>query len=420
MFISYNGGDDWAGPCLPDPYPTQRQDITAVLVMTNTGGIADLFVAVGSRGFSTTVQYNLAENGANGIYHATVPASGCPANWSLSSRPNNGWPAGTGSGIPQYQPGGNQVGRIDMAIAPSNPDYIYAEVQAINPGDGAIQRGGMYGIWRSTDRGATWERRTSAQDLEDAQDLCGGTCVGDPLGVCGDVAQNWYDQHIAVDPNNPEVIFFDNINVWKSTDGGLTVRDLTCGYSTIQVPRPVHVDQHAITFFPGSSSRALFGNDGGIYVSDNVNLPQPTFQQMNGSLNTIELYGGDINANFATNPVPVAVAGAQDNGSSSWTATDPSVGPYLWQQRIGGDGMFARIEPLLGLRCLYGGAERRDEDLFIGAPGAVPTGVGGDQLQCGLAQAVIRLPLRDIQGRTDRHAGRGRGMRPRHTAGAPT
>ena len=332
------------------PYPNQRQDITSVLVMTNTGGIADLFVAVGSRGFSTTVQYNLAENGANGIYRATVPASGCPANWSLSSRPNNGWPAGTGSGIPQYMPGGNQVGRIDMAFAPSNPNYIYAEVQAINPGDGAIQRGGMYGIWRSTDRGATWERRTTAQDLEDAQDLCGGTCVGDPLAVCGDVAQNWYDQHIAVDPNNPEVIFFDNINVWKSTDGGLTVRDLTCGYSTIQVPRPVHVDQHAITFFPGSSSNVLFGNDGGIYVSNNANLPQPTFQHMNNSLNTIEFYGGDINANFATNPVPVAVAGAQDNGSSSWTAPDPSVGPYLWQQRIGGDGMFARIEPILGLR----------------------------------------------------------------------
>ncbi|MEO5951232.1 MAG: hypothetical protein ABIQ44_02070, partial [Chloroflexia bacterium] len=350
VFLSYNGGDTWAGPCLPDPYPTQRQDITSVLVMTNTGGVADLFVAVGSRGFSTTVQYNLAENGANGIYHATVPASGCPANWSLSSRSNNGWPGGTGTGVPVYQPGGDPLGRIDMAFAPSNPDYIYAEVQAINPGDGAIQRGGMYGIWRTTDRGATWERRTTAQDLEDAQDLCGGTCVTDPLAVCGDVAQNWYDQHIAVDPNNPEAIFFDNINIWKSTDGGATVRDQTCGYSSINVPRPVHVDQHAITFFPGSSSNVLFGNDGGIYVSNNATQPQLTFQQMNNTLNTIEFYGGDINANFAINPVPVAVAGAQDNGSSSWTAADPNVGPYLWQERIGGDGFFGRIEPILGLR----------------------------------------------------------------------
>jgi hypothetical protein len=350
VFFSYNGGDNWTGPCLPDPFPNQRQDITAVQTISSTN-VTELFVAVGSRGYSTTVQYNLAENGANGIYTTTVPLSGCPATWSLVSRPNNGWPPGSGSGVPQYQPGGNVLGRIDLAVAPSNPNYIYAEVSAIKPGFGAIQTGGLLGVWRSTDRGATWQQRVTAQDLEDAQDECGGNCVGgDPLGVCGDIAQNWYDQHIAVDPNDPNVIFFDNVDVWKSTDGGDTIRDVTCGYSTIQVPRPVHVDQHAITFLPGSSTRALFGNDGGIYLSESVNLTQPTFIQLNNSLSTIEFYGGDISANFATSPAPFAVAGAQDNGSSSWQAADPSIGPYLWQQRIGGDGMFARIEPVLGQR----------------------------------------------------------------------
>ncbi|HEX9988380.1 MAG TPA: S-layer homology domain-containing protein [Chloroflexia bacterium] len=380
MWFSYDQGDNWAGPCLPDPFPTQRQDITAIIAMTNTSNLTDLFVAVGARGYSTTVQVNLGDNGANGIYKATWPTTGCPSNWSLVSRSNNGWPNESGSGnrivsnsLNEYV-SGNPLGRIDLAFAPSNPDYIYAEVQAIATGavTGTVQRGGLLGIWRSTDRGDTWELRTTAQDLEDAQDACGGACVGDLLNVCGDVAQNWYDQHIAVDPNDPEVIFFDNINIWKSEDGGETVRDLTCGYSTINVPRPVHVDQHAITFYPGSSSRALFGNDGGVYYTANANTVQPAIVQLNSSLSTIEFYGGDISANFATSVQPFAVAGAQDNGSSSWTAADPSVGPYLWQQRIGGDGMYARIEPVLGQRVYMeaqNGAMRLSE---TGHPGPYP------------------------------------------------
>jgi hypothetical protein len=408
MYFSYDEGDTWAGPCLPNPYPTQRQDITGILAMTRTNTLSDLFVAVGARGYSTTVQYNLAENGANGIYKATWPSSGCPNDWSLKSLPapnddlSKGWPPGTGSGVPQYVGGGNQVGRIDLAYAESNPNYIYAEVQAINPGFGAIQRGGLLGIWRSTDRGETWEQRTTAHDLEAAEVECGGTCLEDSLlGVCGDVAQNWYDQHIVVDPNNPEVIFFDNINVWKSTNGGNTVKDLTCGYSSIQVPRPVHVDQHAITFLPGSSSRQLIGNDGGVYFTENANTTQPVYVQLNTSLSTIEFYGGDISAEFATSAAPFAVAGAQDNGSSSWQGTtNVAASPKVWQQRIGGDGMFARIEPVLGQRIYmeaqYGAIRRSDtghpgpyqlgcldDSTIPNVPGCVPVNFGVDGARVG-------------------------------------
>ncbi|MEA2576259.1 MAG: hypothetical protein QOH93_3557 [Chloroflexia bacterium] len=395
MFFSYDAGDTWAGPCLPDPFPDQRQDITAVIAMTQTDTLSDLFVAVGARGYSTTVQVNLGENGANSIYKTTWPSSGCPASWTHVSRADNGWPPGSGTGIQQYKPGGNVLGRIDMAFSEQNPNYIYAEVQAIKPGFGAIQRGGLLGIWRSTDRGAHWQQRTTAQSLEDAQDECGGDCVGDPLNVCGDVGQNWYDQHIAVDPNDPDVIFFDNTDVWKSNDGGTTVKDLTCGYANIQVPnhvRGVHVDQHAITFLPGSSSEQLIGNDGGVYYTANADTDQPVYVQLNSTLGTIEFYGGDISANFATAPNQFAVAGAQDNGSSSWTGTTSGSGatPKLWQERIGGDGMFARIEPVLGQRVYMeaqGGALRRSDtghpgpyvlgclniDPVPNAPGCVPT-----------------------------------------------
>ncbi|HYP20472.1 MAG TPA: hypothetical protein VEY08_10390, partial [Chloroflexia bacterium] len=409
MYFSYNAGDSWAGPCLPNPFPDQRQDITAVMAMTQTDSpLTDLFVAVGARGYSTTVQPNLGLNGANSIYRTAWPSSGCPASWTHVSRSDNGWPAFSGTGTPGQlnliDPGdpdpsdyqyvtGNPLGRIDLAYAPSDHKYIYAEVQAIGSSEamGSIQRGGLLGVWRSSDRGENWKHVTTAEDLEAAQDACGGACVGDILDVCGDVAQNWYDQHIVVDPNNPLVIFFDNINVWKSTDGGESIRDLTCGYSTIQVPRPVHVDQHAITFLPGSSSKQLIGNDGGVYYTENANTAQPVYVHLNNTLSTIEFYGGDISADFANSPNPFAVAGAQDNGSSSWQgAADVATSPRVWQQRIGGDGMFARIEPVFGQRVYMeaqGGAMRRSDTGHAGpyhlgclydpdipnAPGCVPT-----------------------------------------------
>ncbi|MDQ6739973.1 MAG: hypothetical protein M3021_06320, partial [Actinomycetota bacterium] len=353
LYFSYDGGDNWAGPCLPDPFPNQRQDVTDMFAITRTNSLSDLFVAVGSRGYSTTVQYNLAENGANGIYKVTFPSSGCPVNWSLISRGNNGWPAGTGSGIPQYRPGGDQAGRINIAVAHSNHNYIYAEAQAIRPGNGGLQRGGMLGVWRSTDGGSTWQQRATAQSLENAESACGGDCITDPLGVCGDYPQNWYDQRIAVDPTNPDFILFDNDDVWRSADGGATVEDITCGYASIQVHRQVHVDQHAITFVPGGpGTQVLIGNDGGVDYTPDVTTQQgvfPTFLQLNASLNTIEFYGGDISAGFATSLNQYAVAGAQDNGSSSWPETVTTT-PNIWGQRIGGDGIYARIEPVLGLR----------------------------------------------------------------------
>ena len=41
-------------------------------------GVTRILAAVGVRGFATTVQYNLDQNGANGIYKGNMPASGCP------------------------------------------------------------------------------------------------------------------------------------------------------------------------------------------------------------------------------------------------------------------------------------------------------------------------------------------------------
>jgi len=360
VYFSYDGGEDWTGPCLPDPYPTQRQDITSMIVRSPGTGLTDLFVAVGTRAFSTTVQYNLDQNGANGIYKASIPRpniGGCPGNWQLISRPDNGWPAETGSGNPLVAPNGyyssgNKLGRIDMAMSPSNPNYIYAQVQSPvrqsscpNDGSGLPARGCQLGIWRTTDMGATWQQMSSGATLDSAGGLCGPGCL--LSGGCGDYPQNWYDQNIIVHPTQPNTIFFQTHDLWRSTNGGASVTDLTCGYGYVDTPPPagVHVDNHAMAFMPGNPDILMVGSDGGAYVTMEANAPQPIFTQLNETLGTIEFYGGDITQYFAISPAPAAIAGAQDNGSSVWEG-QPGAPPYQWNQRLGGDGMFARFDPI--------------------------------------------------------------------------
>ncbi len=364
VFMSYNGGDTWTGPCVTNAYTTQRQDVTG-LILSDSGAFTDMYVAVGTRGFSTTVQYNLAENGANGIYKAQVPTSGCPSGWNLITRSDNGWPTGTGSGIPVYQSGGDTLGRIDMAIAPSDPNYLYAIVQAINPTN---NRGGVLGVWRTTDAGTTWNQQAGA-----------GNSSSEWQGCATAGTQNWYNQHIAVDPLDPNTVLADTIDIFKSTNGADTFTNLSCGYNGGRV----HVDQHALEYVPGQSSVLLSGSDGGVYVWTGMNTGSPSYTQVNDSLNTIEFYSGDITANFANSSTPGANAGAQDNGSSVYVWPSNNVGPAVWQLRKGGDGMFARIEPVLGQRWYQ---ESQNGSLAVTTAGAYSSqvnatgGWGGDRL----------------------------------------
>ena len=347
LYFSYDGGANWSGPCTTNNFSSQRQDITGLALIDN-GSSTSVIAAVGVRGFATTVQYNLNQNGANGIYKGTLPASGCPGDFGPIATDANGW-AGTHatSGTPYGGAGvGNQAGRIDIAVAPGNSNYIYAQVQAITPNTNAgcgNANGCQLGAYRSTDGGATWTLISSSpgNSLKDCE-------AGD-----GDYNQNWYDQGIAVDPNNPDRVFFDTFEIWfwdGSTPATAAApwNDTTCGYNTIN--NNVHVDQHALAFVPGSSSILLAGNDGGIHATTNANIAtavtDPSWFNMDGGLNTIEFYSGDISGNFANVPSPQANAGAQDNGAMSVTFSGSSIGPAQWQTGKGGDGFYGRIDPV--------------------------------------------------------------------------
>ena len=347
LFFSYDAGTNWTGPCTTNNFSTQRQDITG-LALNDTGSSTRIIAAVGVRGFATTVQYNLDQNGANGIYKGTIPASGCPSDFVPITTNTNGWTAlNATSGVARVNTTtGNQVGRIDIAVAPSNSNYIYAQVQSITPNSNSgcnNAPGCQLGAYRTTDGGTTWTQIPGST----------GASLKNCAGGAGDYAQNWYDQGLAVDPNNPDRVFFDTFDIWfwdgsNPVTSALPWNNLTCGYDSNN--NGVHVDQHALAFVPGSSSILLAGNDGGVHGTTDVNTvtgaTDPTWFDMNTGFNTIEFYSGDISGNFATSASPQANGGAQDNGSMSVTFAGSPTGPVQWQMGKGGDGFYARIDPV--------------------------------------------------------------------------
>ena len=237
LFFSYDAGANWTGPCTDELVTPTSARTSPASTLTNIGaGATRIIAAVGVRGFATPVQYDLGNNGANGIYRGTMTASGCPDFTPITSNANGfvfgtqvtGSPYATGaslnagSGSPYVNPtAGNQLGRIDLAVAPSNPNVIYAQVQSIaaelNSGCGNAN-GCQLGVCATTNGGDTWSFMTGS---------AGGSLRNCGNGLRGDYPQNWYDQAVAVDPNNPDRVFISTFDIWFATRTGTSFYDLT-------------------------------------------------------------------------------------------------------------------------------------------------------------------------------------------------
>ncbi|MFN3939275.1 MAG: WD40/YVTN/BNR-like repeat-containing protein, partial [Chitinophagales bacterium] len=202
--------------------------------------------------------------------------------------------------------------RIELAVAQSDPDIAYAIPCSV---DYRIQ-----GVYRTDDRGATWQ----------ATELPGGD-----RELAG--RQAWYDLIIEVDPNNANTVIAGGLHLWKSTDGGGTWKQLSSGGLDSVLLRYVHVDQHAILFH--TSDEVYFGNDGGIYKTDNLSASKPFIYERNTGYNVTQFYSADLN--------PVAgsiqlIGGTQDNGSCM--AVNPGVS--FIKPLSGADGAFTAFNTL--------------------------------------------------------------------------
>ncbi len=161
----------------------------------------------GGRSFEKVLYTDEDTGGIDLVFEPTNPRMIYAVMWEARQAPwENGVFDGPGSGIFKSADGGDTwrpltdglptfdddgLGRIGIAIAPSDPSRMFATVDA-------RQNRGLY---RSDDAGESWSLINE-----------------DPR-----VTQRGSDfAEVKVHPTNPDIVFTGSIVVWKSTDGGRT------------------------------------------------------------------------------------------------------------------------------------------------------------------------------------------------------
>lgn len=222
---------------------------------------------------------------------------------------------------PSGFPSSGNIRRVELAVAPGNANKVYAMMQ--NSGNN------FYGGYKSTDGGANWTvmgNKPSDADTDiSASDFTRG--------------QAWYDLALAVDPNNENTIITGGIDLFKSTDGGDNWTQISKWsnnnlLASLSVSL-VHADHHAITFI--DSKKILFGNDGGIYYTENGDQAAPTIASKENGYNTSQFYSCALHPTAGQNFI---LGGTQDNGSHK--ITDVLIGNSV--EVSGGDGGFSHID----------------------------------------------------------------------------
>jgi photosystem II stability/assembly factor-like uncharacterized protein len=132
------------------------------------------------------------------------------------------WAPVRGNGFPS-----DSLGKIGIAVAPSDPNRVYALVDA--------SAGGLY---RSDDAGATWKLADKDRRLWE---------------------RGWYFCHVAVDPKNPDLVYISDTAFYRSTDGGTSFTPIKGS--------PDGDDFHGIWIDPADGSRLIVGSDQGATVS---------------------------------------------------------------------------------------------------------------------------------------------------------
>jgi hypothetical protein len=153
--------------------------------------------------------------------------------------------------------------------------------------------------------------------------------------------QAWYDLILAVDPNQPQTVFAGGIDLFRSTDGGTTWVQISKWSDNNQLAQlavsTVHADQHAFTFYPGSSDKALVGNDGGVYFSSAMSPQPPVFSERNNGYNVTQFYSVALHPG---SNVQQFLGGTQDNGTPRFTQHHLNATTDV----VGGDGAYCFID----------------------------------------------------------------------------
>ncbi len=192
------------------------------------------------------------------------------------------------------------LGRIGMAIAPSNPQILYASVETATEA--------TKGMYRSEDGGLSWKPTGNNRNNS---------------------IRPFYFSSLTVDPSNPAIVAKCGLNGIISEDSGARWRSFD---------QAVHSDFHDIWIDPNNGKHILVATDGGVYESLDrgytfkmwMNLPISQFYHVSvDDAKPYRVYGG-----------------LQDNGSWFGPNTNPNgVSNSDWKKTFGGDGFYSFRHP---------------------------------------------------------------------------
>lgn len=213
------------------------------------------------------------------------------------------------------------LGKIGVSVSPVQSGRVFALVEG--EGDEA-------GLYRSDDYGDTWKMVSPNRDL---------------------LHRPWYYTHVFADTGHADTVYVTNLQMWKSTDGGVS-------FSEITTP---HGDNHDLWIDPNNPKRMVQGNDGGANVSFNGGYTWSTIYNQK----TAQFYRMDIDNEYPYN----VYSTQQDNTSiavpsaTEWGMITPG---DCWLPGTGESGFIA-VHP-------------DDSNIvYVGAVGSSPGGTGALQ-----------------------------------------
>jgi photosystem II stability/assembly factor-like uncharacterized protein len=191
--------------------------------------------------------------------------------------------------------------RPEIGISRSAPNVLYTAFGDRNTGD-------LLGFFKTTDFGQTWRQINRP-----------------PNSQFGNVCQCFYDNIFTIDPQNPDIVYYGGVALYRSTNGGRNWEDIS------EKGDGLHADFHAITIDRENPARVFVGNDGGVWSSlDRGN----TWTNLNQTLSTLQFISI---ASHPTDP-HIIFGGTQDNGTNRY------LGVPQWDHADDGDGGFVAID----------------------------------------------------------------------------
>ena len=213
-----------------------------------------------------------------------------------------------------------KMGRIGLAISPVNSNYVYAILEAEE---------GKGGFFRSTDKGVSWEKRSSYK-----------------------TSGNYY-QEIICDPFDVDKVFSMNTWLHHTEDGGKTFKRTG--------EKSKHVDNHCIWINPQDPSHWIVGCDGGVYET----YDHAQNWKWMSHLPLVQFYKVAVDNDY---PFYNVYGGTQDNnsvGGPSRTVNNAGILNSDWYITNGGDGFESQIDPkdpnIVYAQAQYGWLVRYDK-----------------------------------------------------------